>query len=260
MTTFQSSHSDTDLVLTPRELREIYFHGIIFPPEDRVLLTDAALEFHIRSATAYIEKQLSILVLPQEIEETKDFYRDDWYEWGRLDTNYPVREALDLRGFLGTARQLQYPVEWLSVRQRDTGTYDRAIHVVPVTEAAVAFTSALISIPGGTPHIAITRHRYIPNYWRVRYSTGFLNIPREILDAIGKIASIGIFNVLGDTVIGAGIASQSLGFDGLSQSVATTSSPENAAYSARIKQYMAEMKIALPQLKSVYAGIELVVL
>ena len=219
MTTFQSSHSDTDLALTPRELRETYFHGIIFPPEDRVLLTDAALEYHIRSATAYIEKQLSLLVLPQEIDETRDFYRDDWFEWGRLATSYPVREPLELRGFLGTARQLEYPFEWLSARRRPTGTYDRSIHVVPVTEAAVAFTSALVSVAGGTPHIAITRHSFIPNYWRVRYNTGFLNIPREILDAIGKIASIGVFNVLGDTVIGAGIASQSLGYDGLNRKV-----------------------------------------
>ena len=39
----------------------------------------------------------------------------------------------------------------------------------------------------------------------------------------------------GDLVIGAGIANISRSIDGLSQSIGTTASAENSAYSARIK-------------------------
>jgi len=77
---------------------------------------------------------------------------------------------------------------------------------------------------------------------------------------IGKLAAINIFHQLGDIILGAGIASQSLGIDGLSQSISTTSSATNAGYGARITGYLADLKQARVDLKNKYDGNALTVL
>ena len=87
------------------------------------------------------------------------------------------------------------------------------------------------------------------------YCTGAKKIPRDILDAIGKLASINVLNILGDIAIGAGVANQSIGIDGLSQSIGTTQSAENNALSARVRMYTEELKRNLPMLRSRYKGI-----
>ena len=68
------------------------------------------------------------------------------------------------------------------------------------------------------------------------------------------------FNIGGDLILGAGIASMSLGIDGLSQSVATTSSAENSGFSSRIIMYNKEIKSTLEKLKGIYKGINFTVL
>ncbi len=86
---------------------------------------------------------------------------------------------------------------------------------------------------------------YAPNMVRVLYDYG-MDGSGEHLDpflvrAIGLSASLHPFNILGDIVLGAGIASISGGVDGVNMSVNTTSSAENSAYSARIRMYEREL-------------------
>ena len=95
---------------------------------------------------------------------------------------------------------------------------------------------------------------YIPNYWRVRYLTGFTEIPADLLNIIGKVASINVFHIAGDLILGAGIASFSLGIDGLSQSISSTSSATNAGYGARVIAYQEDVKKLMPILKAKYGG------
>tara|TARA_R110000824_G_scaffold355998_1_gene543213 strand:- start:291 stop:521 length:231 start_codon:yes stop_codon:yes gene_type:complete len=65
-------------------------------------------------------------------------------------------------------------------------------------------------------------------------------------------ASIGVFDIAGDLVAGAGIASLSISVPGLSQSIGTTSSATNSGYGARIKSYQEQIKKALPNLRRFY--------
>jgi hypothetical protein len=98
----------------------------------------------------------------------------------------------------------------------------------------------------------------VPNYWTLTYITGFHNIPKDILEAIGKQAAISVFTILGDIVVGAGIASKSQSIDGLSQSISTTASAMYNAFSARIGQYEKDLeKTLIPRLKARYVGITL---
>ena len=54
---------------------------------------------------------------------------------------------------------------------------------------------------------------------------------------ISMLAATQALIVGGNLVVGAGIASESLSIDGLSQTINTTASAENSAYSATIKEY-----------------------
>ena len=95
----------------------------------------------------------------------------------------------------------------------------------------------------------------MPNYWKMKYVSGFDLVPPDLIEAIGKMAAICIFHPLGDLILGAGIASASLSLDGLSQSVSTTSSATNAGYGSRILGYTNDLKQAIPRLKATYKGI-----
>lgn len=61
-------------------------------------------------------------------------------------------------------------------------------------------------------------------------------VPSIFLEYLGIVASLKVLATAGDLVIGAGISSMSRSQDGQSQSVQTTASPENNAYSARMRQ------------------------
>jgi hypothetical protein len=101
----------------------------------------------------------------------------------------------------------------------------------------------------------------MPNLWRIDYMAGFASgqVPNDIIGCIGKMACYYPLNIAGDLVGGIAIASKSIGIDGLSQSINTTSSPENAGYSARLRQYERELKQEIPRLQSFYKGIKMAV-
>jgi hypothetical protein len=88
-------------------------------------------------------------------------------------------------------------------------------------------------------------------------NTTGVDIPRDILDVMGKRAAISVLITAGDLIAGAGIANKSIGIDGVSQSIGTTASPENSGYSAHIGHYEKQLKQDLRILRRKYHGISL---
>jgi hypothetical protein len=85
-------------------------------------------------------------------------------------------------------------------------------------------------------------------------------IPADLKHAIGvKGATLLLLHVAGDLILGAGIATQSLSVDGLSQSVGTTSSAMYSGYSSRVesleKQYTMLIKALRGQYKITQFGV-----
>jgi hypothetical protein len=72
---------------------------------------------------------------------------------------------------------------------------------------------------------------------------------------IGMRAAISLLNLAGDLTLGVGIASRSVSIPGLNRSVNTTQSATNAAFGARILEYIKEIKQLLPILKTRF-GVE----
>jgi hypothetical protein len=74
-------------------------------------------------------------------------------------------------------------------------------------------------------------------------------MPDLFYQMISWQAAIPILDTAGDLILGAGIASQSASVDSLNTSVASTSSPTNSGYGARIKSYQKQYSEALKRIK-----------
>lgn len=250
-------HKNEDLVISPIELQSLYFYGITIQDRSGKELSLEVYKHFIGAAQQEIEKYLGIKLNRQIIRENLDFMGDEFKEFGYIQTTYPVVKPMKLTGFLGQVKQLEYPSQWLCSRKTSDGeTYYRRIFIVPAQNAEISSSGVSILYSGVLPNVGMLGMRYIPNYWSIEYCTGFDKIPQDILDVVGKLASLGIFNIAGDIALGqAALANYSLSIDGLSQSIGTTNSATNAAFGARIINYQKELKDSLSKLKSYYRGV-----
>ena len=85
------------------------------------------------------------------------------------------------------------------------------------------------------------------------------NLPAHLKELIYKKAVIGILQVWGDLILGAGIASSSISIDGLSQSIGTTQSAMFGGASARCEEYRKDIEALIPVLRQKYGGIRMTV-
>jgi len=226
-------------------------------------LTDEQIELKIKTEAVRIENSLSIKIPQQKLSEYSDFNRSLFQAWGYIKFNFLINTITALEGRLNFAQQIVYPTSWIS--------YDRSLenkrnmYIIAGQQAEEDVGS-----PSNSSFIAIFNGRFpifgtadtnnIPNYWWVNYTTGFESVPLDILDAIGKKAAIQVLNIMGDINFGAGIASKSLSIDGLSQSINTTQSAENALYSARIRMYQGDLKVEMLELRNRYLGLSVMAL
>ena len=241
-------------VISPSELKDIYFHGVPVTDQSGNPMPEHVIQSYIDSAVREVQLYLNLLLVKQTYKETQNFVLHDFREWGALPTTYPVNKPLSLTGYINTTKQAEYPSTWLSSKKAPNSLYDRSINLIPNT-GTVGTNSVVYH--GITPHLGFNSSKHIPNYWEICYITGFDKTPSDILNVVGKLAAINIFHILGDLILGAGIASISLGIDGLSQSTSTTSSATNAGYGARIQGYEKDLKTALPTLKQAYDGFQI---
>lgn len=247
-------NKNEDLLISPAELRERYMWGVSVKNQDGSEIPDNILKYYILAAQEEISHFLNLKLKKQVINEQLDFNQTDWKRWGYLKCTYPVVCPMSLQGFLNTVKQIDYPTEWLSSKKINDGgeLHHRNLYTIPAGNST-AHSSAVI-YSGIIPQLGLVGSQSIPNYWTVKYVTGFDVIPRDIIEVVGKAAAINMFHISGDLILGAGIASFSLGLDGLSQSISSTSSATNAGYGARIIGYSNDIKRQMPLLKDYYRG------
>jgi hypothetical protein len=252
---------NTDLVLSPAELRDLYLYGINLKSKDGTELPVYVWETKIRSAQAEIEKFLAIKLIRQLITETCTYYRDDYLNnLPIINLSYPIIKPVTLLGLLNNVEQILYPIEWCNIYQGPDQMAPRRLSIVPSGTAVGASTSVILM--GVTAQIGIRSLNVVPNYWTVQYNTGFTPgyIPIEIMDVIGKLAAISILSIFGDLVLPPGISGSSLSIDGLSQSLNTVIHSKGGAFSGRIAQYLEDIKVTLQRLEKSYKGINFAVL
>jgi hypothetical protein len=241
-----------DLVLSPRELKEIYFLGNPVADQNGNPLTDEAISFFIAEAQRMVGIWLNIRFARQVVRETLNYSQQDFQRWGYLRTTYPVVEPVALNGKLGDVNVVEYPASWLSVRRSNQpDQLTRQVYMVPVAGSVALNQPAYFAFTQLLPYGA---NSFVPNYWEIAYVTGFDTVPAEIVGAIGKMAAISVFHPLSDLILGApGVASTSLSLDGLSQSISGSS------FSGRLDAYGKELARDLPILRDTYGGLLMVV-
>jgi len=245
-----------NLAISAEEMAILYFYGINTRSTDGTKMDLGVYRYYIEAAQQEIERFLGIKLFPTFVEESKGYFHDDYSNgFPIIPTSYPVEKALCLVGMLNELEQIVYPSSWLSVKKNSDVYKERNIYVVPVSRG-VTEGNADVILAGLSAQIGLRSFRNIPNYWTIQYTTGFADMPMDVLNIVGKLASIGIFNVLGDIVLGtAAVANYSLSIDGLSQSIGTTNSAENSAFSARIINYIKEIKETLAKIKNNVRGL-----
>ena len=251
------------MILSPTEIFAIYLYGIKIQGGDGTSFSPESMRFYIQAAQQEVENYFNLKLRYQFIAlEKLTFYRADyWQSFPILFTNYPVNRPISLTGRFNQLEQISYPTQWLTNTRNSYGQYKRRVSIVP-TGTAVATANAEVILSGLTTQLGSQHFLMIPDYWDLQYITGFDldNMPMDLINLVGKLATFGPLGIAGDIILGAGIAAQSLGVDGLSQSISSTSSATNAGYGARILQYSKEITETVKKIKLVYDEIKLGVL
>lgn len=246
------------IVINDKELLSLYFYGIEVVNQQGTSINPTFLEFYIKAAQEEIEKFLNIKLIKQKVSERSDYYRNEFRNTGFIRTKLPVRTPLGLKGKLGEQTIVNYPKHWLTANRVNNLPTVRQIVMIP--NANINEKQLQESIYGHNllPTLGFANWEQVGSYWELDYITGFdfEDMPLDIFNLIGKLASFGLFNILGDIALGqAGLASYSLSIDSLSQSVSTTGSATNAVFGARLVTYQKEIKDTLDKLKGIYRGI-----
>lgn len=216
---------------------------------------NALLDHYIRAAIQYTQRVLQITIAPVDVvDEIHDHYANDWNNWGFFNLHKrPVTSVSSVNMYYGDRKVFEIPQDW--IRRYEISGH---LQLFPTSGSA---GSMLLTASGGM-YLPMAAAMYInaPSMWKITYRAGMDEIPEDIVEFIMKRASIGVLQVWGDLIIGAGIANQTISIDGLSQSIGTTQSPEFTGAGARIKNYMDDLKELEKRLKDTYLGINLGIL
>lgn len=234
------------VLFSAQDIRESDFYGIALNAPNYKDIEDDVIESYVKMSTNYFENELSIRVMKQTVTETIDFDRIAFQHWGALRVKNPIGNVIRIKAGLNSAKQ-EIPLSWAVVKQADRPENRmRMLHFVPINSFFVYVSGTFLMG---------YYHNNVPNFFEVTYCTGFDKVPDFLMYAIKTLATIPLFNIFGDIVFGAGLASFSLSLDGLSQSLATTNSSTNAGFGARVLNYTKELKTHVDNLIATFKPI-----
>ena len=248
------------LVMSVDDLLGRYLFGIPMCTQNGVQMNTDDIALFIGAAQQWVENTLEIKLRKQIYHERCDFIYDQWKSWGYIKATLPINKVHKLDGFLNSVQQVTYPNQWVSIymNESDPERAMRNLYIVP-NGAGTPQNYGSVLYLGITPHMGFFSMEFVPNYWDVVYCTGFEKVPDNIMNLVGKMAALQVLNIVGDVLYAPGIASSSLSFDGLSQSISTTASQGNL-FKWRIAQYQTEITNELKMLREFYRGISFMAL
>lgn len=228
----------TEPLITVDKLKEVYLYGLTFKNDDGEDLPKSAFQQYIDNAVSMLEHYLDIAIAPVKGKtENRDYRLNEYADWGFFElSNYPVIcinkiELVYFRDDTGEPDVIQeIPGSWIRLQE-----HDGIVRLIPNAR----FPASLQVGSTGNYFPEILRTEMVPHLWRFNYDYGFDDgkIPVLINQAISMLAAIQALIVGGNLVLGAGIAGSSISLDALSQSIQTTQSAENSAFSATMKDY-----------------------
>jgi len=255
----------TEPLITVSKLKQDYLYGLEFKDSSGKELPKSSFQQYVDNAVSMLEHHLDISITPViGFVENRDYLLNEYADWGFFElSNYPVirvqkMEMIYFRDSDGEpVTVMEIPSNWIRLQP-----HDGIIRLVPNAK----FPANLQIGQNGSFFPEVLRSSMIPHLWKLTYDYGFDDgrIPVLLNQAISMLAAIQALTVGGNLVLGAGIASKSLSIDGLSQSINTTQSAENSAYSATMKDYAGRLFgktkddpfAIMKQLRNFYKGVD----
>lgn len=240
---------------------------------DHAEMTDEVVRDWLWKAKAWLESQINIYLEPtivvtdiqdgeyyDERRETVAYYRPrNRLQWVSIQLPYrPLLFLERLEGWFQDSRVVNIPSEWHTWTEK-TGQ----ISLVPRRGAAINW-----QFYGAAVFQLFYTYDYVPDFWHFKGIFGLRDLygEREVLrEALARKAAMDILNVAG-AAYRAGYASESIGRDGISESVGYTSSAVYGIYSATIDEHQKWFygdrvgEGNLRRLKQKFGGIPVVVL
>lgn len=224
-------------IFSSSEFKTLFLKNLPLVDQFGNQISDDDIDFWIQSSQKEIEDILDLKFNKQCFSDNKDYTFDDWTQWGFFQTTYPAIQGLSLQGFLNTTLQVDYPIDWLVTKKTSDGElYQRTINLVPVQGSANSLTNNVV-FAGVAPYIGYFGRKDVPLYWTAQYLTGFDKIPETLMRLTMLKTAINILPLISFNVIKPGVASQSLGIDGLSQSKTSTANASKLSLGALIDSY-----------------------
>lgn len=218
--------------LTREELVTNYMFGLELVDPKGNPFPESMIIGYLNSAISYAEGLFDICLTKQTVvDENHDYERNDYMNWGYIQLfKRPIQKVTKLQLMYGTRPSFEVPIDWIKIDKMGG-----KIQLFPSS----GNSNALIINQSGVIFGLNQRWSYAPQMWSVDYEAGMNanEIPPELKELIYKQATCNIMTVWGDLILGAGIASQSISIDGLSQSIGTTQSAMYGGASARVESY-----------------------
>lgn len=155
---------------------------------------------------------------------------------------YPIQKFESLYGKVSNTRILDVALEWVEFHSR--GGF---VELVPFNQEIAFNFIGLVwveSLRGPLP---------IPNFWNFKAKVGFCDTPPILLELVAKKAAMDILTIAGQAYR-AGVSSQSVSRDGVSESVSYTASAIYGIYSATIEDYRKWVKETMKKMRGSFKG------
>lgn len=215
----------------------------------KAILQDSQVNDIIDSAIQKIEHDLYIDIYAVERKERYPFDGPEFLQFGYIKAEHCPIYALSSMTITApnNADIYQVPLDWISPAYFLKGQ----INVVP-------WLANSQTISGFTPTGAdsgafflsvLGTNMQMPAYWQIVYTSGFPDamVPRVINDLIGATAAIDILSMLGATF--ARVNSQSIGLDGISESL---SGPGPNLFATRIQDLQLQRERYIGKVKGMF--------
>lgn len=247
------------LVINPSEFKQDWLYGIpLCNPYNNQTLSEEVYKSKLLAAQTMIENELGVKLTQQLIVEQKDFVREEFSNWGFVKTSWQILHPCSLQGRLNEREIINYPTDWLTIRRSNASdnTSFKELYIIPNGQSSINFYQLSTTFPALFNFYGA---RVLPNYWNIKYVTGFKHIPNDLIQLIGLATAVQILPILemsvgGGNPLAYGLASQSVSLDGLSQS--TSKMGGGNIFQARMTLYKEQLKASLQSLKGIYGGIK----
>jgi hypothetical protein len=215
-----------------------YLPGLVLRGPDGEEFPQEFWEWKLKSARDRFERYTQILLTERQINaEPHDYNAIDFATWGWIQLyQYPVTNVSEIRAEYPTSETITiFPSVWIRVRMEHG-----QLQLVPTSG-----TLSNVLIGRGGSYLGLLRYKTssLPDLFKVTYTAGLAKgqVPASIVDAVGKLTMIEALTDIGDSLLGPGVQSISVGLDGLSQSIGFSNVQEGGIFAARVNSYLRDL-------------------